>query len=104
MTLENFRDLLLTVTPDVYHFEAHKDEEYIVWHEVGGISLTGDDRHAETGTRIAVDYYTKQEYDTLPARLSETLGSCPDIALSDERVMFEPETELIHYAYTCEVI
>lgn len=104
MTLGSFRDLLLTVTPDVYHFEAHKDEEYIVWHEVGDISLPGDGQRAETGARIAVDYYTRQEYDTLHTQLERVLDECEDIALSDAAVLYEPETGLIHYAYTCEVI
>lgn len=104
MTLASFRDLLLTVSSDVYHFEAHKDDEYIVWHEVGAISLIGDDQRAESGTRIAVDYYTKQEYDNLHTILVETLDACEDIALTDGAVMYEPDTGLIHYAYTCEVI
>lgn len=104
MTLKQFRDILLSITEHVYHFEAHKDDEYIVWHEVGGISLAGDNKTAEKGTRIAVDYFTKNEYDTLHEKLESTLSEYDEIFLSDYITDFEADTGYIHYAYTCEVI
>ena len=63
MTLKQFRDLLLTVTDRVGHGEHFKDGgNYIVWHEVGKIGTNADNAEAESGFRIAVDYFTKKEY------------------------------------------
>ena len=104
MTLEQFRDVLLTVTDEVYHFESHKQAEYVVWHEVGRISISGDDSSAESGTRIAVDYFTKDEYSSLPEQFTTVLSSCDDIAVRGPVVIFEGATKLIHYAWTCEVV
>ena len=60
MTLKQFRDLLLTVTDRVGHGEHFKDGgNYIVWHEVGKIGTNADNAEAESGFRIAVDYFTK---------------------------------------------
>lgn len=104
MNLKEFRDLLLTVHPAVYHFESHKESEYIVWHEVGSLSLMGDGAIAERGTRIAVDYFTKDEYDQVHEALEITLAAHDDICMAEPAVDFDKESGLIHYAYTCEVM
>lgn len=104
MTLEQFRDVLLSVTENVYHFESHKDDEYIVWHEVGGISLMGDNGTAERGIRVAVDYFTKNEYDKLHEKLESVLSDNDEIYLANKATDFEPDTGYVHYAYTCGVI
>lgn len=104
MTLKQFRDILLTVTNEVYHFESHKQSDYVVWHEVGSIGLSGDNSSAETGTMIAVDYFTHIEYSDIPGRLSAALESYDEVAVSGPVVIYEEDTQLIHYAWTCEVV
>lgn len=104
MTIRQFKTLLLTVGVEVFHFESHKQSEYIVWYEIGGIRLSGDNSIAESGTMIAVDFYTKQEYSVIPERITETLSGCDSIAVDDPTIIFDEETKLIHYAWTCEVI
>ena len=48
MTLDEFRKLLLTVIPDVYHFEAFKtDGKYIVWQEQGVNGFSGSNRRCQ---------------------------------------------------------
>lgn len=104
MTVQSFKALLLTVGCDVFHFESHKKSEYIVWHETGGMKLSGDNATAESGTIIAVDYFTKEEYPEIPERIAAVLGNCDEISLSDRTVIYEEDTRLTHYAWTCEVI
>lgn len=104
MNLKQFRNLLLTVTDRVGHGESFKDGgNYIVWHEVGRISLGAENETAEKGWRIAVDYFTKDEYDEMCDRIS-ALFDCDDIAADDPVVDYEPDTGYTHYAWTCEVI
>lgn len=105
MTLREFRDILCSI-PDVsvYHRNAYKsDDNYIVWQEVGEISLDGDGVPAEKGVRIAVDFYTKTEYSEIPAQITETLSVCDDICIDDPVIDYEDDTGYTHYAYTAEV-
>lgn len=104
MTLKQFRDLLLTVTDRVCHGEQFKDGgNYIVWHEVSKISNTADNAQSESGYRIAVDYYTKSEYDPLPDKITALFDN-DEIAADDVVIDYEPDTGYTHYAWTCEVI
>lgn len=104
MTLKQFRDLLLTVTDRVGHGEQFKDGgNYVVWHEVGKISNTADSAQSESGYRIAVDYYTKDEYDLLPDKITALFDN-DEIAADNVVIDYEPDTGYTHYAWTCEVI
>lgn len=104
MTIRQFKTLLLTVGVDVFHFESQKQSEYIVWYEIGGIKLSGDNSTAESGLLIAVDFFTKQEYSVIPERITEILDGCDAIAVDTPTVIYDEETKLIHYAWTCEVV
>jgi hypothetical protein len=53
---------------------------------------------------IAVDFYTKQEYSAIPDQITETLNGCDSIAVDDPTIIYDEETKLIHYAWTCEVV
>ena len=103
MTLKQFRDLLLTVSDKVYHNRAAKEKSYVVWHEVSKISDTADNARSENGYRIAVDYYTKDEYDSLPDKITALFDN-DEIAADDVIIDYEPDTGYTHYAWTCEVI
>lgn len=104
MTLAAFKDIITSFGVDAYHFESFKKSEYIVWREFGGISLSGDNQIAESGTLIAVDYFTKQEYSDIPDRITKRLDECDEIAVDQPTVIFDEDTKLIHYAWTCEVV
>lgn len=103
MTLKQFKDLLLTVSDKVYHNKATKESSYIVWHEVGKIGTNADNAEVESGWRIAIDYFTKEEYDTIPDKIS-ALFDRDDIAADNPVIDFEPDTGYTHYAWTCEVV
>lgn len=104
MTLKQFRDILLTVSDDVYHLESHKESEYIIWHEVGGFKLSGDNSSAETARMIAVDFFTREEYSDIPDKLTAALENCDEIAVDTPEVIYDEDSHLIHYAWTAEVI
>ena len=48
--LIEFKDFLLSVTENVYHYEAPKNAglPYVIWQEVGGHSLYGDNFDIES--------------------------------------------------------
>lgn len=104
MTLKEFKNVLLTVTSKVYHFKSTKESEYVVWREVGQVSLRSDDTIVEKGNRIAVDVFTKNEYSNLCDEIIRALAEQQDIFVDDPTIIYEAETGLIHYALTCEVV
>ena len=105
MTLREFRDVLCSVPGvTVYHSKAYKaDDNYIVWQEVGGLSFDGDGVPAESGVRIAVDFYTKTEYSEIPAEIELTLSRYDEICIDGPVIDYEDDTGFTHYAYTAEV-
>lgn len=104
MTLKEFRNILLSIHNKVYHFESSKEDEYIVWCEVGNITLRADGEIAEIGTRIAVDFFTKKEYSEIPCKILTTLSNHDEIIVTDDNIDYESDKGYIHYAFTCEVI
>lgn len=105
MTLREFRDLLLTVTPEVYHLEAlEAGEEYIVWSETGGNALAADGRRSQVVRHIQVDFWTTQEYPTLLETLMETLGSNDCVSVSEPIPDYDEETKMQRFIVECEVL
>ena len=105
MTLKEFRNILLVALPGkVFHNEAYQQSDnYLVWYEVGKKSLRADNKTAENCHRIAVDYFTKKEYDEFPAELEVIFGE-NEIAYDDVEIMYEEDTNYTHYAWSLEVV
>lgn len=102
--LKKVRDALLTVTGEVYHYEAPgKKDRYIVWAEdTGDDVIAGDNTVLDQIIQGSIDYFTKEEYDTVAdlvtdalarARIANRLNSC----------QYEKETGYIHYEWIFEV-
>lgn len=104
MTLHQFRDLLLTVHDNVYHFESSKESEYIVWHETGTLSLKADGEIAQKGVRIAVDFFSTDEYSDVPDNLTNVFIGNDEVFLRNHKIIYERDTGYIHHAFTVEVI
>lgn len=104
MSLQEFRDLLLTVTDAVYHFEAAKEkEEYIVWQELKDGGLYGSDNLCEKVKKVQVDFFTKKEFPEMLERLKAALKN--DCIAYDEPIpSFDPETKQFRYIIECEVV
>jgi len=105
MSLEQFRDLLLTITENVHHLEAYQetDEEYIIWQERGGNSLYGDGVRCETAKKVQIDIYTTKEFSDLPERVMRLLET-QDIACKDPIPSYYTETKKMRYIIECEVL
>lgn len=103
MTVQEIKDLLVSVDPDVQRYDHDRTgdgDAYTVWWETGPIGLYGDGQ--EEGTiRFQVDRFTKEEDEALAALLKETLEAQDDITV-DYRVDYEKDTGYIHHIYVCE--
>lgn len=104
MTLKKFRDLLLTVSENVFHYQSTKENDYIVWHETSYMPLNADNTSVQNSVRIAVDYFSTEEYSDIPKNLVTLFNSNDEIFLSRHTVIYEESTEYIHHSFSVEVI
>ena len=103
MTLQNFDALLKALGVPVYHHEAFKAASpYLLWSEYGMNSYYADNRHAPRTWKIQVEYYTKEEYDTLPGGLALLLDGA-GVAWEGPVVDYEADVKLIRHIFDCEV-
>lgn len=100
---EAIKAALLPLSVPLYHNKALKqDGSYIVWSEAPTSGLYGSDRIVRHTQRIAVDYFTKTEYDGT-ARTIQAALEVQGFAVDDQIVPdFEEETGYMHYALTAE--
>lgn len=94
---------LATVNVPCFHNFAHEqDADYIVWSEASTGGLHADGKIRYRSQRIAVDYFTKTEYDGT-ARTIQAALEMQGFAVDDQIVPdFEEETGYMHYALTAE--
>ena len=100
---EAVKAALLPLNVPLYHNKAHKqDGAYIVWSEAPTGGLHADGKIRYRSQRIAVDYFTKTEYDGT-ARTIQAALEVQGFAVDDQIVPdFEEETGYMHYALTAE--
>ena len=105
MTVQEIKDLLLSVDPDVQRYDhdrAGSGDAYTVWQELRPLGLYGDGQ--EEGTiRFQVDRFTKNEDEGTALALKAALESQDDIAV-DYLVDYERDTGYIHHIYVCEAV
>lgn len=105
MSLQEFRDILLKIMENVYHFEAYQetDEEYIIWQETGGNSMHGDGVRCETVQKAQVELYTKIEFSETVGKILDVLEQ-NDIAFREPIPSFDADTKRFRYIIECEVL
>ena len=102
--MKRIRDILLSVTEDVFHYEAlKKPDKYIVWAE----DLEGNSLHTDNKKKIpviqgSVDYFTKQEFDSKVDEIQKALSDA-GISFYLNSSQYEEETGYIHYDWIFEV-
>ena len=97
------RDALLTVSKDVYHFEAlKKKDKYIVWAEDGEGNSGHADNKKNQVIQGTIDYFTKDGADPVVEEIQEAL-ELYEISYKLNSVQHEDETEYIHYEWIWEV-
>ncbi|MCM1190742.1 MAG: hypothetical protein NC541_15815 [bacterium] len=105
MSLQEFGEMLKSVTEAVYHFEAWQETagEYLVWQETGSRSTHASNVRRETVKRIQVELYTEEEFSETPERLMETLEEY-EIAFEDPVIEYDRDLKKFRYIWECEVI
>lgn len=94
---------LISVGVPVYHNEAfEQSDEYIVWNQTDQLYEYSGNRFVYTGWRVAIDFFTKEEYDS---HVDEILMALTGIGanVSDNTRIYEPDTGYTHFAITAEV-
>ena len=103
MTIQEIKNLLVAVDPDVQRYDhdwAGTGEAYTVWQEITPLGVYGDGTE-EGSIHFQVDRFTKTEDETTAAALLTALEGADDIAV-DYRVDYEKDTGYIHHIYDCE--
>lgn len=82
-----------------YHYRAPENTApgYAVWQEIAGGAVEAENRHAEDSFEIALDYFTKTEFDENIDAIEAFLQGFGSWTL--ESVQFEYETGYIHYEW-----
>ena len=101
MTLEDIRQLVVSVDQNARHYHSMSGEDaYTYWEETQLLPFTSDDRHDEAW-RFYVHRYTKNESDTLAASLFTALDTDPRVTVI-YTTDYETDSGYIHHIYQCE--
>ena len=86
-----------------YHAPNRPKAPYTVWAEdgEGDGSFIADTTKAEQNIHIYVDYFTLTEFDQVVDDIQDLLCESSEWRLND--VMYEDETNLIHYAWEVNI-
>lgn len=98
-SLRSFGLGLGQIVPKCYHYMPPENTPaaYAVWAEISGTNLAADNTATEGAFTIAVDYYTKTEFDATIDSVTAYLGTFASWRL--ESVQFEADTGYIHYEW-----
>lgn len=105
MTVQEIKDLLVAMDPDVQRYDhdrAGEGEAYTVWREVQPVGLYGDGQE-EGSIRFQVDRFTKEEDEETATQIRAALEGQDDITV-DYRVDYERDTGYIHHIFDCEAV
>lgn len=105
MKLQDLRDLLLAVTPNVFHYDASgQTGNYIVWAEDGeGASGHADGQKTTQVIQGTIDYFTRTEFDPVVDEIQDKLNSV-DIAWRLNSIQHEKDTGYIHFEWVWEMV
>ena len=105
MSLDNVKNILLTVGVPVSHYFADKKpDKYIVWAEDNqGSSVWADSKMQEQVIEGTIDYFTKAENDPNVQKIQNTLNN-GKISWRLNSVQHEEDTKYIHYEWTFQVV
>ena len=100
MTLIDIKNALLTVTSNVYHFDATgATGNYIVWSEDGSAdAVYADGKMQEQGIQGTIDLFTKTEYDPKFSQIQTALNNA-GIGFYLGSIQYEEDTKYIHYQW-----
>lgn len=104
MTLNDLKNALLSVTPNVRHFDGTgMTAPYVVWAEDGvADTIWADGKLQEQVVTGTIDYFTKTEYDPLIVSIKEALDGI-GLSYRLNSIQYETDTKLIHYEWVWEI-
>lgn len=105
--LMKIRDALTSIEGlKVYHYwRTRQQAPYCIWQEDGeGNSLHTNNHKTEQVISGTVDYFTLNEYDENIEAIQNALNSLENCGWSLTTVLYEEETNLIHYEWSWEII
>lgn len=104
--MDDLKNLLLTVTPNVHHNEATGETgSYIVWAEDSARDgLYADNILIEQVIQGTIDYFTHQEYDPVLHEIQEKLDSAEWLCWYLNSIQKERDTGYTHYEWVFEVV
>jgi hypothetical protein len=105
MRLSELRDILLSVTPNTFHYSANEQKgNYIVWAEEGqGEVEYADDKILSQGIVGTILYFTKTEFDPTFDAIQNALNS-NYISWSLESIEYDEKIEYIIYVWKFEIM
>lgn len=103
MSLRQFKDILISVTPNTNHRFASKEVfPYVVFAEMDPYMMRADNRIAEVEDRYFVELYTKKENEPL---VDELLAVFDDHEIVvDYSPDYDQTNGIIRHTFTCRVI
>ena len=104
MTLADLKAALLSVTSNVYHYDATGAKgKYIVWAEDGQAdAVWADGKMQEQTITGTIDYFTKTEYDPNFNAIQTALNGI-GISYTLNSIQYETDTKYIHYEWVFEI-
>jgi len=100
MTLQELRDILLTIGIPVYHFNGNQETgSYLVWQEEGqSDAVYADNKMTSQYIDGTIDYFTKTEFDTNFNLIQSKLNN-GQLAWSLNNIDYDIESGYIHYEW-----
>lgn len=104
--LSKIKDALTSIENlKVYHYwRPRLQAPYLIWAEEGeGDSLWISNHLQEQVIKGTVDYFTKTELDPVVDEIQENLNGVEGLGWNLDTVMYEDETNLIHFSWNFEI-
>lgn len=104
--LSKIKDALTSIENlKVYHYwRPRLQAPYLIWAEEGeGDSLWTSNHLQEQVIKGTVDYFTKTELDPVVDEIQEKLNGVEGLGWNLDTVMYEDETNLIHFSWNFEI-
>ena len=89
----------------VYHYwRPQMDAPFCVWQEEQeGDSLWASNHKKEFVLTGTIDYYTKKDFDPIVDQIQAVMDIIENFGWTLDAVLYENETELIHYSWSWQI-
>lgn len=90
---------------NVYHYwRFGVTPPYLIWQEDSEVGLQTDNVKGEQGVAGAIEYFTKEEYDSRCDDIQEALNSFENCYWYYDGASYEEETNLIHHSWRWRIL